>query len=251
MRMSLILKGWRGKRSSLKFKLYMLIEVENLHKSFQTGEIVTEVLRDMSFSIDKGEFVSVRGPSGSGKSTVLHILGFLSTPTSGVYRFQGKEFGEYTEEEIAEIRNKEMGFVFQSFNLLGRSTVYENVRLPLLYSDRPEDEWDSEIRRAIETVDLGHRSDYQTLKLSGGEKQRVAIARALVNEPNLIFADEPTGNLDSVSGGEVMKTLQRLHGELGHTVILITHDEQTASFAEREIKIQDGRVESDRVLSSS
>ncbi len=229
----------------------MLIEVENLYKSFYTGDVVTEVLRGMSFSIKKGEFVSIRGPSGSGKSTVLHILGFLATPTSGIYRFQGKEFKDYTEEEIANIRNKEMGFVFQSFNLLGRSTVYENVRLPLLYSQSSEAEWDTDIKQAIKMVGLDHRTDYQALKLSGGEKQRVAIARALVNKPNLIFADEPTGNLDSVSGGEVMKTLQRLHSELGHTVVLITHDEYTAGFAEREIKIQDGKVESDKLLGSS
>ncbi len=226
----------------------MLIELENIYKSFKTGEVVTEVLRDISFSVDKGEFTSIRGPSGSGKSTLLHILGFLTMPTSGRYRFQGKEFREYTEEEIANIRNREMGFVFQSFNLLGRATVYENVRLPLLYSKRPESEWDDNIKQAIETVGLGHRTDYQALKLSGGEKQRVAIARALVNQPNLIFADEPTGNLDSVSGGEVMKTLQRLHSEMGHTVILITHDEYTASFANREIHILDGRVDSDKKI---
>ncbi len=229
----------------------MLIELENLYKSFKTGELVTEVLHDISFSIDKGEFTPIRGPSGSGKSTLLHILGFLSMPTAGHYRFQGKEFREYSEEEIADIRNREMGFVFQSFNLLGRATVYENVRLPLLYSKRPEAEWDRNIKQAVETVGLNHRIDYQTLKLSGGEKQRVAIARALVNQPNLIFADEPTGNLDSVSGSEVMKTLQRLHSEMGHTVILITHDEYTASFARREINIQDGRVESDRKLDRS
>lgn len=223
----------------------MLIEVKDLCKSFKTGDVVTEVLHGMTFNINEGEFVSIRGASGSGKSTLLHILGFLSLPTSGYYGFQEKEFKEYSEEEVAHIRNREMGFVFQSFNLLGRSTVYENVRLPLLYSDRPETEWDRSIREAVEKVGLDHRMEYQTLKLSGGEKQRVAIARALVNRPNIIFADEPTGNLDSVSGGEVMKTLQRLHSDLGHTVILITHDEYTAGFAKREINIKDGRVESD------
>ncbi len=229
----------------------MLIEIENLYKSFGSGDVVTEVLRDISFTIDKGEFTSIRGPSGSGKSTLLHILGFLSMPTSGHYRFQGKEFREYSEEEIARIRNKEMGFVFQSFNLMGRSTVYDNVRLPLLYSKRPESEWDSSIRKAVKTVGLNHRMDYQALKLSGGEKQRVAIARALVNDPDIIFADEPTGNLDSFSGGEIMETLRSLHDEMGHTVILITHDEYTAGFAEREIKIHDGKVESDKKLKRS
>ncbi len=226
----------------------MLIELADIHKSFQTGEVTTEVLADISFTIEQGEFTSIRGSSGSGKSTLLHILGFLSLPTSGSYRFQGKQFSEYSEEQVARIRNQEMGFVFQSFNLLGRSTVYDNVRLPLLYSPRPENEWDEKIRQAITTVGLDHRIDYQTFKLSGGEKQRVAIARALVNEPNVIFADEPTGNLDSVSGGEVMRTLQQLHNELGHTIILITHDEFTAGFAERELLLEDGRIKSDRDL---
>ena len=226
----------------------MLIEVKDLYKSFKNDEVTTEVLHGVSFSIDKGEFVSVRGSSGSGKSTLLHILGFLSLPTSGYYGFHNKEFKDYSEEEVARIRNEEMGFVFQSFNLLGRQTVYDNVRLPLLYSSRPEREWNENIKTAIDKVGLNHRAKYQTLKLSGGEKQRVAIARALVNKPNIIFADEPTGNLDSVSGGEVMKTLQRLHKEMGHTVILITHDEYTASFAQREIGINDGKVESDKSL---
>ncbi len=226
----------------------MLIELADIHKSFQTGEVTTEVLADISFTIEQGEFTSIRGSSGSGKSTLLHILGFLSLPTSGSYRFQGKQFSEYSEEQVARIRNQEMGFVFQSFNLLGRSTVYDNVRLPLLYSPRPENEWDEKIRQAITTVGLDHRIDYQTFKLSGGEKQRVAIARALVNEPNVIFADEPTGNLDSVSGGEVMRTLQQLHNELGHTIILITHDEFTAGFAGRELFLEDGRIKSDRDL---
>ncbi|MGM0628853.1 MAG: ABC transporter ATP-binding protein [Patescibacteria group bacterium] len=226
----------------------MLIEVKNLCKSFQTDEVITEVLHGMSFSVDKGDFVSIRGSSGSGKSTLLHILGFLSMPTSGHYFFQSKEFNEYSEEEVAKIRNREMGFVFQAFNLLGRSSVYDNVRLPLLYSDRPEGEWDDNIREAVEKVGLEHRINYQALKLSGGEKQRVAIARALVNRPNIIFADEPTGNLDSVSGGEVMNTLRRLHSEMGHTIVLITHDEYTAGFAKREIKIKDGKVESDTIL---
>ena len=219
-----------------------------MYKNFLTGEVSTEVLRDISFSIDKGEFVSIRGPSGSGKSTLLHILGFLSLPSSGSYLFDGKEFQEYSEEEVAWIRNEYMGFVFQAFNLLGRSTVYENVRLPLLYSEKPESKWDQMITQAVDRVGLSHRLDYQALKLSGGEKQRLAIARALVNEPKVIFADEPTGNLDSVSGGEVMKTLEYLHHDLGHTIVLITHDEYTAGFAKREILIQDGQIKSDRIL---
>ncbi len=223
-----------------------LFELENITKVYRSDDVVTEVLRGISFKVEKGEFVSVMGPSGSGKSTLLHILGFLADHTDGVYRFNGKELEEYTDNEIARVRNEKMGFVFQTFNLLGRSTVYENVRLPLVYSRRPEKDWDKRIKKVVKQVGLSHRLDYETFKLSGGEKQRVAIARALVNEPEVIFADEPTGNLDSVSGGAVMDTLQRLHTDFGHTVMLITHETTTAMHAERIIKIMDGKVESDK-----
>lgn len=223
-----------------------LFELENITKVYRSDDVVTEVLRGISFQVEKGEFVSVMGPSGSGKSTLLHILGFLADHTDGVYRFNGKQFEEYTDNEIARVRNEKMGFVFQTFNLLGRSTVYENVRLPLVYSRRPEKDWNERIKKVVEQVGLSHRLDYETFKLSGGEKQRVAIARALVNEPEVIFADEPTGNLDSVSGGAVMDTLQRLHIDFGHTVMLITHETTTAMHAERIIKIMDGKVESDK-----
>jgi putative ABC transport system ATP-binding protein len=205
-----------------------IIEAENITKSYDTGGVVTEVLQGLSFSIEKGEFISIIGRSGSGKSTLLHILGFLADHTSGTYKFNGKKFTEYSDDEVATIRNEEMGFVFQSFNLLGRSTVYENVLLPLLYSEKPESKWDEDIRKSIDHVGLTHRIDFQASRLSGGERQRVAIARALVNDPKVIFADEPTGNLDSGSGETVMKMLESLNRDQGRNVILITHDKKVA-----------------------
>jgi len=218
-------------------------EVTNLEKTY-LGEVTnTKVLNGLTFSIEKGEFVSIMGPSGSGKSTLLHIIGFLDDHTGGEYRFNGKQYSDYKEDEIARVRNKEMGFVFQQFNLLPRESVFENVRLPLMYSDVPESEWKSKVEKVVEIVGLTHRIDFETYKLSGGEKQRVAIARALVNNPNVIFADEPTGNLDSKSGQAVMETLQKLHDELGHTVILITHETYTAEHADRIIYIRDGKIE--------
>jgi putative ABC transport system ATP-binding protein len=222
-----------------------LFEVENLQKIYPGETVDTQVLFDINFSIEKGEFVSIMGPSGSGKSTLLHILGFLSDHTSGEYRFNGKRYQDFSEEEIARVRNEEMGFVFQAFNLLPGQTVYENVALPLLYSKRRESEWSERVNAVIDIVGLSHRAHYEAYKLSGGEKQRTAIARALVNNPNVIFADEPTGNLDSKSGQAVMETLQRLHDELGHTIVLITHETYTAEHAERIIYIKDGRIERD------
>lgn len=222
-----------------------LFEVKDLEKTY-FGEVTdTQVLRGLTFSIEEGEFVSIMGPSGSGKSTLLHILGFLANHTAGEYRFNGKRYEDRTDAQIAEVRNKDMGFVFQSFNLLPRQSIFENVQLPLMYSKRPESEWKKRVEDVVEIVGLSHRLEYETYKLSGGEKQRVAIARALVNEPNVIFADEPTGNLDSKSGQTVIQTLQRLHDELGHTVILITHETFTAEHANRMIHIADGVIEKD------
>ncbi|MDZ7726266.1 MAG: ABC transporter ATP-binding protein [Candidatus Campbellbacteria bacterium] len=226
-----------------------LFEVDNLRKSYKSSEVETKVLHGLSFVIEEGEFVSVMGPSGSGKSTLLHILGFLENLTEGEYRFNEKSYHEFTEDEVANIRNEEMGFVFQTFNLLPRQTVFENVRLPLMYSKRPEEEWRERVEEVVQIVGLSHRLDYETYKLSGGEKQRVAIARALVNNPNVIFADEPTGNLDSVSGRAVMETLQALHDDLGHTIVLITHETYTAEHAERIIYLKDGKIESDSFVS--
>ncbi len=223
-----------------------LFEVTNLEKTY-FGEVTdTKVLHGLTFSIEKGEFVSIMGPSGSGKSTLLHILGFLDDHTGGEYKFNGRSWSDHSEDEIALVRNKEMGFVFQQFNLLPRETVFENVRLPLMYSKVPEREWEKRVKDVVEIVGLSHRLNFETYKLSGGEKQRTAIARALVNNPDVIFADEPTGNLDSKSGGVVMETLQKLHDELGHTVILITHETYTAEHADRIIHIKDGKIDSDK-----
>ncbi|GMQ94903.1 MAG: ABC transporter ATP-binding protein [Patescibacteria group bacterium] len=222
-----------------------LIEVDNVKKEYPDG---TRALRGVSFSVRKGEFVAVTGNSGSGKSTLLHILGFLDRQTAGTYRFEGKTIDDYSREEIAHVRNKRMGFVFQSFNLLARTSVLENVKLPLLYSSVEESLRDELARRAIEAVGLSHRVRHESAQLSGGEKQRVAIARALVNKPNLIFADEPTGNLDSASGQKVMEILQTLN-EAGHTIMLITHETYTAEHAERIIRILDGKIESDTMVS--
>ena len=222
-----------------------LMEIRNLTKSYDEGEVSTLVLRGLDFKIEKGEFVAVMGPSGSGKSTLLHILGLLERQSGGEYFFGGKQTGEYSEDEIAKVRNKKLGFIFQSFNLLPRTTVLENVKLPLLYSAVVEELWDGLARQAIEAVGLSHRVDFEPSQLSGGEKQRVAIARALVNNPEVIFADEPTGNLDSKSGEVVMEIIQKLHNEMGHTVILITHETYTAEYAERIIRLRDGMIESD------
>jgi len=222
-----------------------LMEVKNLEMTYTDEDVATPVLRGLSFKINRGEFVTVMGPSGSGKSTLLHILGLLERQSGGEYFFGGKQTGEYSEDEIAKLRNKKLGFVFQSFNLLPRTTVLENVKLPLLYSGIKEELWNAMAHKAIDAVGLSHRLDFEPSQLSGGEKQRVAIARALVNNPEVIFADEPTGNLDSKSGEVVMDIIQKLHNEMGHTVILITHETYTAEYAERIIRLRDGVVESD------
>ena len=223
-----------------------LIEIKKICKTYYSDSVETPVLHDMNFEIEEGEFVAIMGPSGSGKSTLLHILGFLDDQTKGTYHFNGKKINDYTGSEIAHVRNKEMGFVFQAFNLLPRTTVYDNVKLPLIYSDFPEKEWHKMIMEAIKTVSLEHRTDFETSQLSGGEKQRVAIARALVTNPKVIFADEPTGNLDSKSGQKIMETLQKLNIDKGHTIVLITHETYTAEHAQRIIKIVDGHIQSDR-----
>ncbi len=222
-----------------------LIKIDHLSKVYVNGETETPVLEDVNFEIQKGEFVSIMGPSGSGKSTLLNILGFLDAYTSGTYFFEDRPAHEYSSDQQAHERNHKMGFIFQSFQLLPRMSVLENVLLPLLYSDIPESEWKSRAESAIESVAMTHRLNYFPPQLSGGEKQRVAIARSLVVNPSVIFADEPTGNLDSKSGQKVMSTLQNLHMKMGHTIVLITHEKTTAEHAERIIRIKDGRIESD------
>lgn len=225
-----------------------LFDVKNLAKTYYSEGVDTHALREATFTIEEGEFVSIMGPSGSGKSTLLQLLGFLNDPTGGEFYFDGVKWDKYDDEEVAHVRNNRIGFVFQSFNLLQRQTVYDNVRLPLMYSDRPEREWDERIREVVEQVGLTDRIDYETYKLSGGEKQRVAIARALVNNPSVIFADEPTGNLDSESGMLVMQAVERLHYDFNTTVVLITHEKRTALHAKRMLSLKDGRVVSDRVI---
>ena len=189
--------------------------------------------------------MAIMGPSGSGKSTLLQILGLLDNHTDGTYHFSGKDIGAYNQEEIARIRNEKMGFIFQSFNLLPHETVLENVKLPLIYSQVPESEWETKAKEAVISVGLEHRMYHQAVQLSGGEKQRVAIARALVTSPEVIFADEPTGNLDSKSGQAIIEIIQKLNKDLGHTIILITHETYTAEYAQRIIRLLDGKISSD------
>ena len=221
-----------------------LIKIKNLKKQFENEEVVTKVLHGIDLNIDQGEFVAVMGPSGSGKSTLMNILGFLDKLSTGTYHFEDQDVSQLEDDELAEMRSKKIGFVFQAFNLLNRSTTLENVMLPLLYTDMPKKE---RIERATELlikVGLEHRLGYTPNKLSGGEKQRVAIARALVNKPDVVFADEPTGNLDSKSGLQVMKILQDLN-EDGNTIILVTHERYTAEHSKRIVKVKDGLIVED------
>lgn len=224
-----------------------MIEILDLKKEYIGEETPTQALRGVTFNIEKGEFVSIMGPSGSGKSTLLHILSFLDRPTGGSYKFQGKSIDDMSDLELAHVRNKDMGFVFQSFNLLSRLTVYDNVEIPLLYSDIPPAERHKHITEAVRSVGLEEKLYTEAGRLSGGQKQRVAIARALVIDPNIVFADEPTGNLDSKSGLQVMEILADLHKK-GRTVLVVTHETQTAEFANRIVVIKDGMVESDKAI---
>ena len=227
-----------------------MIEIHDLQKEYVEDETSTRALRGVTFTIEKGEFVSIMGPSGSGKSTLVQILSFLDRPTGGSYKFQGKSIDDMEDQELAHARNKDMGFVFQSFNLLSRLSVYDNVEIPLLYSDVPPAKRQTLIEEAVRSVGLEEKLHTEAGKLSGGQKQRVAIARALVTDPNVIFADEPTGNLDSQSGLQIMEILESLNRK-GRTVIVVTHETQTAEFANRIIRMRDGKIESDKVITSN
>ena len=226
-----------------------MIKCEKINKIYQTGDdTALPVLKDVSFEIDKGEFVAIIGPSGSGKSTLMHILGALDKPTSGKYYLDGKDVGALSDEEIAAIRSQKIGFVFQAFNLLPRSTVLRNVMLPFIYDrNTPKADRAAKAGQALLAVGLAEdRWHHLSNQLSGGQMQRVAIARALVNNPGIILADEPTGNLDSKTGKIVLETFQKLNDEGGHTIILITHDKYVAEHANRIIEIKDGEIISDK-----
>lgn len=223
-----------------------LIECDKICKTYVTGDIEAAVLRDVTFSVDPGEFVAIMGPSGSGKSTLMHILGALDSPTSGTYRLDGLDVSKLSDDELAEIRRDRIGFVFQSFNLLPRATVLRNVILPLIYAGVPRHERENRAAKALAAAGLpSDRWRHLSNQLSGGQMQRVAIARALVNDPAIIFADEPTGNLDTKTGDIVLDTFQKLNRDDHHTVILITHEPYVAEHADRIITIQDGRITSD------
>ncbi len=221
-----------------------LLSVHNLEKTYESEGVKTRALYGASFGIEKGEFLAIMGPSGSGKSTLMQVLGLLDRSSGGEYLLDGRDVANFSDDELARLRNKKIGFVFQAFNLLPKTSVAENVELPLLYDDEITESNDARVKAALEAVGLLHREQYLSSQLSGGEKQRVAIARALVNNPDIIFADEPTGNLDSKSGLQVMAILQALN-ESGKTIILVTHETSTAEHAKRVLRMVDGQIVSD------
>lgn len=221
-----------------------LIKITNIKRDFQLGEETIYVLKGIDLQINKGEYVALMGPSGSGKSTLMNILGCLDTPTSGNYILNNKDVSKMHDDDLAEIRNKEIGFVFQTFNLLPRTTALDNVALPMVYAGFSKSERNKRATEVLTQVGLADRMDHQPNQLSGGQRQRVAVARALVNNPSIILADEPTGNLDSKTSVEIMALFNEIHSQ-GNTVILVTHEEDIAKYAKRIIRLRDGMIESD------
>jgi len=222
----------------------MIIKTKNLTKEYEAGSQIVRALNGIDLSVEKGEFISIMGPSGSGKTTLMNIIGCLDSPTNGTYHLNDKSVSQLDDDELAKIRNEEIGFVFQSFHLLPRSTALENVMLPLKYAGCSENEAVERSKKVLEKVGLQDRVKHSPSELSGGQQQRVAIARALVNQPSILFADEPTGNLDSKTGNEVMNLFKELNSQ-GQTIIIITHEDNIASQSNRIITIKDGLIESD------
>lgn len=221
-----------------------VIKTDNLWKTYEMGAEQLHALRGISLEIHKGEYVAIMGPSGSGKSTLMNLIGCLDTPTKGHYWLAGRLVSELNDDELAYIRNKEIGFVFQTFNLLARATALHNVELPLIYNGTPAEERIERAKESLQQVDLSDRMMHRPNELSGGQRQRVAIARALVNSPSILLADEPTGNLDSATGEEIMGLFSRLHQQ-GNTIILVTHESDIAAHAHRAIRLRDGKIERD------
>ena len=223
-----------------------MLEIKKIKKIYQMGKVKVEALRGVSFYIDKGEFVAIMGPSGSGKSTLMHIIGCLDQPTEGSFIIGGKDVSKLNDDRLAEIRNKSIGFVFQQFNLLSRTSILHNVEIPLIYAGLKSKQRREMAKQALVSVGLGDRVKHKPNEISGGEKQRAAIARALVNNPLIILADEPTGNLDTKTGEEIMKIFYKLHQQ-GNTVIMVTHEAEVARHAHRIIHLRDGLIEKDEV----
>ncbi len=232
----------------LRPKGNLVIQIEGVTKEYKMGDEIVRALRGVDLSIFRNEYVAIMGPSGSGKSTMMNLLGCLDTPTSGKYEFNRKDVATMEDDELAEIRNKEIGFVFQTFNLLPRSSALQNVELPLVYAGVPNEERRRRALAALESVGLGDRVHHKPNELSGGQRQRVAIARALVNSPSIILADEPTGNLDTKTSVEIMNIFETLY-EQGNTIIVVTHEEDIARHARRIVRLRDGLIESDRLIS--